>query len=92
MSRKLLTAEAAAEKLSMSIDTFYRDRPLLYKDGFPRPIMGDGKWGRAKYDSGAIDAWFDSKMDPALRAGETHIQDGGTDWGKILEQRLEAGA
>jgi len=95
MTRRLLKATEVAAKLGRSHDWFCRSRPELYKSGFPRPIFGDCKHGRARYDEGAIDAWLDSKMDPALRRGPKQVifSDSFTkDWSSILEQRLQGGA
>lgn len=93
MTRRLLRSKEVADKLGRSHDWFCRNRDFLYAQKFPRPIFGDCKHGRARYDEGAIDAWLDSKMDPALRPGQQReISHFTKDWTIILEQRLNSPA
>lgn len=92
--RCLLKAAAVAEKMGYSIDSWYSyGRTDMEKQGFPAPIRGKAKGQHARWDEGAIDAWLDSKMDPALRAaGRTEVTGYTKDWSNILEQRLQAAA
>lgn len=93
MSRRLLSAAEVAHKMGYSIDSWYSyGRTDMEREGFPTPIRGKKKGQHARWDEGAIDAWMDSKMDPALRVGGrmevTHTKD----WSNILEQRLQVAA
>ncbi|MDP2205877.1 MAG: hypothetical protein Q8K65_06165 [Alphaproteobacteria bacterium] len=66
--RKLLKPSEVAAKLGRSTNWFLRHRDTLFARGFPRPVLGDAKNGRPRWDEGAIDAWLDSQMSPELRA------------------------
>ncbi|HCS22818.1 MAG TPA: hypothetical protein DIW20_03635 [Rhodospirillaceae bacterium] len=88
--RKLLNPAEVAGKLGRSTNWFLRTRDQLHKRGFPRPVLGDGKNGRPRWDEGAIDAWLDSQMSPdlrALRQGSAKVS--ATDYTAQLEQRLQ---
>ncbi|MDI1227380.1 MAG: hypothetical protein PSY14_06835 [bacterium] len=92
--RKLLSIRDVAAKLNRSAKWFYENRAALYTKGFPRPVLGDSDGGRAAYDEGAIDAWLDSKMDPALRSDRQlvgqQVARQVRPYDTILQQRLEA--
>lgn len=87
--RRLLKPQEVADKLGRSVEYFMRTRHDLFRSGFPRPVFGDQKHGRARWDEGAIDAWLDSRMDPSLRAQRPQITNAGRDWQSVLAQRLE---
>lgn len=93
MMRRLLKSSEVAAKMGYSIDSWYNyGRADMEQQGFPAPIRGKEKWQHARWDEGAIDAWLDSKMDPALRGGGRIEAVHTKDWSSILEQRLQATA
>lgn len=72
MDRTLLDRAGVARKLGITVEKFYRNRPELEADGFPRPVLGN--MSGARWDPAAIDRWLDSKIAqgaPAIAAGGT---------------------
>ncbi len=94
--RRLLTTAEVAQKLGYSTGRFAALRAqLVSARRFPLPVFGGGGRGRkARYDEGAIDAWLDAQMDPALRATRDTpraiVHEAARDWEAVLEQRLQA--
>lgn len=66
-SRRLLDVRAVAGKIGCSARTFKVKRPQLEGDGFPKPVLPADQYGTNRWDEAAIDAWLDSRMDPALK-------------------------
>jgi predicted DNA-binding transcriptional regulator AlpA len=67
--RRLLDAHAVADKLGYAKSTFDKKRFALEAAGFPRPTLSACQFGTARWDEGAIDAWFDSRLGDDQRPG-----------------------
>jgi predicted DNA-binding transcriptional regulator AlpA len=87
--RRLLNTEQVAEKIGYSKDWFIRNKESLFKQGFPRPTLGDKPHGRARFDDSAIDAWLDSRMPKELRNTRAEVSRAAEDWSAVLETRAE---
>lgn len=88
--RKLLNAKAVADKLGRTHNWFCREKQNLYRQNFPRPVLGDRKHGHARWDPAAIDAWLDLRMPADLRSQHQHAAKpvATVDYNAILQNRL----
>lgn len=53
MSRDTYTSAQVAEKIGMTVRTFYHQRPALHRAGMPDPIspIGQPKWDKLSFDA-----------------------------------------
>jgi predicted DNA-binding transcriptional regulator AlpA len=91
-TRRLINAHEVARILGFSKAWFDKHRARLERDhGFPAPVLDADEFGGRRWDSRAIDAWMDSRMDPHLRQADRRqaVNDAATDWRGELSKRAK---
>ena len=90
--RRLINVHEVAERLGFSRAWFEKYRAKLEREcGFPAPVLDADQFGGRRWDSHAIDAWMDSRMDPHLRQADKRqaVNDAATNWSGELSKRAK---
>lgn len=89
---KLLRTPEVARLLGLSVERFYRVRPKLEAEGFPRPRAPfTNRWS-----ADAVTAWINAQSEPAPEpspaAATLPADEDGQGWAAYLRGRLPSGA
>jgi len=87
MESRLISSAQVAQFLDKSITWFYLNRDRLYAQDFPRPVLGEGRNGRAKYDPEAIKAWLAARRKSGIEPAGDGIRMN-HEWNQRLDERL----